>query len=91
MSEREINCRYTSEIVCPHCGHEFRDSWDYHLEGSTTLECTSEECGKEFFVEPVFTVEYVSEKLEDRTPEGRARKLKAMQDAMTKRIDDLLA
>ena len=25
----EIKHKYTKEIVCPYCGYEFSDSWDY--------------------------------------------------------------
>ena len=27
--EKEIDCFCTNEIVCPYCGNEFRDSWEY--------------------------------------------------------------
>lgn len=81
-----IDCKYTSEIVCPYCGHEHRDSWDYGIDGNEEIECRSETCGKRFYVESVTTVEYVSERIEDRTVEGRAARVAAL----TKQLDDLL-
>lgn len=40
----KIDCSYTDEVVCPHCGYEYSDSWefsDYEEE-----ECC--ECGESF-------------------------------------------
>lgn len=46
---KEIDCDFTKEIVCPHCGYEHQDSWEW---GPDTGEYDSEgecgECGKAF-------------------------------------------
>lgn len=31
MDEAEVVNK--DEIMCPYCGHEFRDSWDYNCDG----------------------------------------------------------
>jgi transposase-like protein len=41
-----FECSYTSEMVCPHCGHELSKSWDYGE--SERVQCP--ECDKEFVV-----------------------------------------
>jgi len=43
---------YTSEIVCPYCGYEYEDSWEFEPDVST-LDC--ERCGKTFRYERVVT------------------------------------
>ena len=48
---------YTSEVVCPHCGHESRDSWDIS-EGVT--ECG--DCGHEFELTRNVSVTYTTRK-----------------------------
>lgn len=69
MSE-EIDCRYTNEIVCPYCGYEFGDSWEYlrsdHYDSKIEVECGDHlNCGKEFIVYPDVAVTYCSEKKEE--------------------------
>ncbi len=41
---KEIYHEYTDEIICPHCGEEMMDSWEYSEDGED--ECW--ECGKKF-------------------------------------------
>lgn len=55
--EKEIpdyNYYEMEEIVCPHCGYVFTDSWDFRFEqdGETSeIECQNDiDCGKEFHV-----------------------------------------
>lgn len=57
---------YTDEIVCPHCGYEYSDSWE--LNGSSgEQECP--ECYEPFELEVTVTVNYSTSKLkEDKTP-----------------------
>lgn len=62
--EKKIDCRYTDEIVCPHCGYKFSDSSEVFdliyndlFEG---LECDG--CGKEFDVERYISITYISYK-----------------------------
>jgi transcription elongation factor Elf1 len=48
MMTNEIDTDYTDEVVCPHCGHEHSDSWEYNLteQDYGALECA--ECGEMF-------------------------------------------
>lgn len=65
--KKEIDCFCTKEIVCPHCGYEFSDSYEVFRDGDEWvegLEC--EECGKEFNVGVEYTVDYSSYKPKEK-------------------------
>jgi len=51
---------FTDNIICPHCGYVFNDSWEYSVDmndGDTyVLEC--DDCGKEFELEVHISIEY---------------------------------
>lgn len=53
-----LNYLNNSEIKCPHCDHEFTDSWEH--EESGMIECES--CGEEFHVEVNVSVSYTTSK-----------------------------
>lgn len=55
----EINHKYTDEIVCPWCGYEERDSWDYP-NSDDDIKCP--ECGKVFSMERQTEVLYNTER-----------------------------
>ncbi len=55
--KEDIDHEYTSEIVCPYCGHEVMDSWD--MGDSSDSEICSI-CGSEFAFERNVTVDYIS-------------------------------
>jgi hypothetical protein len=58
-SENEpIDHEFTDEIVCPHCGYEEADSWEYEDDGKS--ECGG--CEKEYYFERIVTVEYSTTK-----------------------------
>lgn len=57
-----IDHEYTREIVCPYCGCEFSDSWEYG-DGEDIGEVECECCEKEFFVSRVIDITYVSKAL----------------------------
>jgi DNA-directed RNA polymerase subunit RPC12/RpoP len=62
MFNKEIDCSFTRDVVCPHCGYEFKDSYDffeYHGQ-EADLECY--ECGKEFIACSHITIDYSSHK-----------------------------
>lgn len=52
----------TSEIVCPYCGYEHEDSWEY-TEDYDKIPC--EDCGKEFKYSREVEVTYSSSRIED--------------------------
>lgn len=55
----EIDHEFTDEVVCPYCGREHCDSWEYSDDG--TEECN--DCGKTFNYTRNVTVEYSTSKL----------------------------
>lgn len=55
----EIECRYTTEITCPHCGHATSDSW----EAADEDHIICDKCGNEYKYTRDIEVTYVSEKL----------------------------
>ena len=61
----EFNCDGTDEIVCPHCGHEFSDSWDYG-SGEDIGELACGECDKAFYARRNISTTYSSELLKAR-------------------------
>jgi transcription elongation factor Elf1 len=59
-----IRTDYTRDIVCPHCGHEDRDSWEVGRGEEGDLgeqECGS--CEKPFTAQRHVSITYSSEKL----------------------------
>lgn len=63
MAEK-IECEYTNEIVCPWCGYEYSDSWEFH-EDREDMECP--ECEKMFNMNRTVTVSYTTERKECET------------------------
>ena len=59
-----IDHEYTREVVCPHCGYEFRDSWELDRESgdgeNIEVECPSEKCGKKFRCWREITIQWSS-------------------------------
>ena len=54
----EVCHRYTYEIVCPYCGYEYEDSWEFNETGEEQCD----QCFKEFEYERETTVRYSTEK-----------------------------
>ena len=52
---------YTDEVVCPHCGYTYGDSWEM---GESEHDCP--DCGKSFNIERTVSVAYTTEKVEDK-------------------------
>jgi len=66
MGKQSIDHEYTREIVCPYCGYEFSDSWDYGLTGDPyEMECHNEDCLKTFDSYIDVDVTYVTKKIEE--------------------------
>ena len=60
---KEIDTSRKDDIICPHCGHTYTESWevaDYNNEGEQ--DCA--ECGKKFYWVEHRVVTYTTEKLE---------------------------
>ncbi|GBQ77722.1 hypothetical protein AA0311_1528 [Asaia bogorensis NBRC 16594] len=58
----DIDTSGTRLLVCPYCGHEHEDSWEFKIEDGSEVDCG--ECGRLFFAESFTSVTYYSEKLE---------------------------
>lgn len=48
MTNKEIDCEHTDEIVCPYCGEEQSDSWEIAGENGDVQETECYECEKVF-------------------------------------------
>jgi len=57
----DIDHEYTQEVVCPWCGHEYADSWEFPNDDDDE-HCN--ECGNIFSFERIVSVEYVSKRIE---------------------------
>jgi uncharacterized Zn-finger protein len=58
---KEIDHDYTDEVICPYCGYEFSDSWEFNdTQDEQHVECS--ECSKEFFLYVDMTVNYTTRK-----------------------------
>lgn len=51
-----------SNIVCPHCQHEYGDSWEYNKCDDATLDCIA--CGESFRLSVEIEVTYTTVKAE---------------------------
>lgn len=50
MNKTTIDCQFTEEIVCPYCGYELSDSFEYDFEDTGgNMECPN--CDKSFLVD----------------------------------------
>ena len=57
----EFDTEYTDNVICPYCGYEDRDSWEY---GQDDFETKCSSCGKEMSVTRNISISYSSWKLE---------------------------
>lgn len=64
--KEEIDHDCTDEIVCPYCGYEEGDSWEYSSD-SQEIDCL--ECGKTFQMNRNITVDYTTEKISKKEQE----------------------
>jgi len=53
MTTDLMSTKWTEEVVCPHCGYEYADSWEFtsattHDGEEMNLDC--EGCGRPFIV-----------------------------------------
>lgn len=60
MSRPDTEC--TDEIVCPHCGHEFLDSYEYIDSDGDEVECHS--CEKSFELSVNSSVTYSTKRVD---------------------------
>lgn len=67
---REFSLDYKNEPVCPHCGEEVKDAWDYGFEEDRQTEIQCPNCEKEFWVIANVTITYSTGKIKPK--EGEA-------------------
>jgi len=58
MNENEHT--YTDEIVCPHCGYQFNDSWELADDGEQEVTC--EKCEEDFLLYTNIEITYSTTK-----------------------------
>ena len=61
--KKKIDHKYTDQIVCPYCGNEHTDSWEFK-EDSSEIQCG--ECEQSFTYERQVTVEYCTSKIKPK-------------------------
>jgi uncharacterized Zn-finger protein len=63
-----FDTEYQDFAICPHCGNEHRDAWEWDLgggiEGEGEVNC--EECDKEFSVSRMVEITYTTRKLKSK-------------------------
>lgn len=69
-NDKEIDCDFTDNIVCPHCGCQHEDCGEYFDRSEETTRISCEECGVDFEVSRSFSVSYSSSKI-DHEAEAR--------------------
>jgi len=61
MTDSKIDHDHTNELVCPYCGYEFTDSWEFNdTQDEQHVEC--HDCGKEFLLYVHISVDYTTRK-----------------------------
>ena len=64
-AEHPIETTLQVNPVCPHCGHEHRDAWEWSFGSrcdGTTLGVECDHCGEEFDCDRVVDVSYTTRK-----------------------------
>jgi predicted RNA-binding Zn-ribbon protein involved in translation (DUF1610 family) len=85
---QKINHEFTREVVCPHCGYEFSDSWELGpgKGDSEDIEVECGDCGETFICWRNITVNWSSAKIEVKPVLDEndllKRKLKTAQAAL---------
>jgi uncharacterized Zn-finger protein len=59
--DKKIKYTGPDEIVCPYCGYEYSDSWEFDGDDSS-IDC--EQCGKEFDYSRIVDICYTTRKKE---------------------------
>ena len=58
MSKHEIETRYTDEVVCPWCGHQHQDSYEFFQGQGPAEGLLCHRCEREFDAYRHFRVTY---------------------------------
>ncbi len=87
-----VEHEYTKEIVCPYCGEEVGDSWEFN-DDCGEWECN--ECGKKFNWSRTITVEYsTSADCKDNKEKHKWAEweyLETDEDVLTKELHEIVS
>ena len=61
-NEWDFKHNYTDELVCPWCGYEFMDSWEYENDGEELGLVDCNNCGKQFYGYKNIVINYSTDK-----------------------------
>ena len=60
---KEFDTEYKDDIVCPYCGYEFTDSWEFNdTQDEQHVDCQNCNCEKEFLLYVHISVDYTTRK-----------------------------
>jgi DNA-directed RNA polymerase subunit RPC12/RpoP len=65
----EIDHEYTDEVVCPYCGFEYGDSYEFFTGCHENSEAQCEGCNKYFAMTRNVSVDYSTSKMCDKNKE----------------------
>ena len=65
IGNEETDHAYTSNIVCPHCGYAWGDSWELRLSDGDGICIDCGRCEKPMKVECKISVTYSTERIEE--------------------------
>ena len=65
IGNEEIDHDYTRDVVCPHCGYTWEDSWELGLSDGDGIRIDCGRCGKPMKIECQISVTYSTEKIEE--------------------------
>lgn len=57
-----INTQYTDDVVCPYCGYESSDSWEYLKDRRSYKVITCADCEKQFSLTITYIATYSTER-----------------------------
>lgn len=59
----EFDCEYTSQVVCPWCGHKHKDSWEFFASTRNEgIDAECESCDKPMRINEHVTIQYTTKK-----------------------------
>jgi hypothetical protein len=60
---KNFDTDFTNNMVCPHCGYEDGDCWEYGMKDGEELQTECHSCGKKFSVTCYISINYSTEKV----------------------------
>jgi nitrite reductase/ring-hydroxylating ferredoxin subunit len=66
MEDQEIDTFSRDTIICPWCGHEFRDPWEFDMNDGDCMDMECYECDAKFTVLCSIDISYTTERVEPK-------------------------